>query len=98
MTTQLATQYLDRDYVLKGGIIRHLSTFKYVNAGFWTVKGMQGDDEDALTKSNGAELFSATNLGGRVLGLFQVTLNAVVYYFVMANGKIMRVSGATDGY
>lgn len=95
MPAQLATQYLDRDYVLKGGMIRHLSTFKYVNAGFWLVKGMHGDDEDALTKANGAELFSATNVGGRVLGLFQVTLNNVVYYFVMANGKVMRVEGAT---
>lgn len=91
----MPSQYEDREYVLKGGIIRHLSTFKYVNAGFWQVKGMHGDNEDALTKWNGSELFSITSMGARVVGLFQVTQGAGVNYFVMANGKIMRVNGAT---
>lgn len=92
---QAPSQYLDREFALKGGIVRHLSVNKFVNAAFWTLKGMHGDDEDALTKWNGAELFSVTNVGGRVVGLFQVTMNAATYYFVMANGKIMRVNGAT---
>lgn len=87
--------YEDREYVLKGGIIRHLSTFKYANAGFWEAKGLHGDDEDALTKWSGSERFSVTNLGGRVVGLYQVTLAGASYYFAMANGKIVRVNGAT---
>jgi len=90
----MASQYEDREYVLKGGIIRHLSTFKHVNAGFWQVKGFHGDDEDALTKWNGSERFSPTSMGARVVGLFQVTQGSGVNYFVMANGKIMRVNGA----
>lgn len=91
---QRPSQYLDRDYVMKGGMIRHLSIMKSVNAGFWMVKGMQGNDEDALTKVNGSELFVPDNLGGRITGLFQVTLGNVVYYLAMANGKIVRVSSA----
>lgn len=88
-------QYIDREYVLKGGIVRHLSTFRYTNAGFWTVSGMHGDDEDSLTKCSGSELFSSTSLGARVVGLFQVTLNNNVFYFAMANGNVVSVSGST---
>lgn len=89
---QHPSQYLDRDYVMKGGMVRHLSIMKHVNAGFWIVKGMQGNDEDALTKVNGSELYCSENVGGRITGLFQVTLGNVVYAIVMANGKILRVS------
>lgn len=94
----METQYEDREYVFKGGMIRHVSLAKACNAGFWTAKSMHGDEEEALTRVNGSELFSPADLGGRIEGLFQVTLNAVLYYFAMANGKIYRVfgSGLTD--
>lgn len=89
------TQYEDRPYLLKGGMIRHLSTFKYVNAGFHMLKGVHGDDEEALTKVSGSELFSVTSIGGRTVGIFQVVMNGLSYYFAMANGKVMRIAGAT---
>jgi len=95
MSVQLPSQYEERDYVMKGGMARHLSLFKYVNGGFYLIKGMHGDDEEALTKWNGAELFSSSNLGSRVVGLFQVVLNSNTYYFAVANGKVYRVDGMT---
>lgn len=103
---QQKSNLLDKGYPLRGGIRRDYSVWRPFG-GFWTIKGLHSNDQDALTKWSGSEKFSSQVLGGKVRGLYQVRLGAATQYIVMAAGKIMSlgpftvtnlVTGEVDAY